>query len=122
MSHPKEFGERHMKKLLFVMIALASMAQTGVARADDCSGWDFLTCAAVSSMVISLSNLGAFGGGDSKAAYIAGLNDDAADFVADDQAMAGSVLQNAIREIRAQNADAQSLTDRQIAEIILKAN
>lgn len=109
-----------MKKFLFVLIALASFAQTGVARADDCSGWDVITCGVMSSVVISLSNLGAFGG--DKTAYVAQVKDDAAEFVADPQAIAGSVLEGALRDVRANDANVQDLSDRQIAAIILNAN
>ena len=108
-----------MKKLIFVFgfILLATAA-----RAEDCSNspLEWIGCASMSSAYISLSNLGAF---QNKAAYMAQLKDDAADYVAAGSgAIDGAVLREAIEGVRAHVASAQGLSDREIALLILSSN
>ena len=108
-----------MKKfiLVFGFIFLAAAA-----HAEECSNGalEWINCASLSTAYITLSNLGAF---QNKAAYMAQLKDDAADYVAAGaDAIDGAVLKEAIDGVRAHVASAKELSDREIAVLILTSN
>src|ERR1700745_3533209 len=108
-----------MKKVIFV---LGFMLLATGARAEGCTSGplEWINCASMSSAYATLSNLGAF---QDKAAYVAQLKDDAADYIASgSDAITGAVLKEAIAGIRADVPSAPAMSDREIALQILNSN
>jgi hypothetical protein len=115
-----------MKKFGIVLV-LASMALTSIAQADlgNCARFedDSIGCISLLTALASSGPVGtsigltsAFSNYDGKAAYVAQLRDDSAQYVAaDGSAPATALLQDAIQTIRAQDANTQSMSDREVA-------